>query len=289
VEVANVTERLAKLAKEAETLLAPIEGVTSAPPVVYHYTSLDALCAIIKTQTLWCSNTKYSSDPSEAIHGQSIIDELLQERLSRRTYDVIHGFLVALGYYAASFSSEGDLLPQWRAYCSNGRGVALGISSAALHATPGLLFGRVEYDEQCQRHLVNSLLDIYGPEIVGNESVDDDACHQFRRNLAANLACLKGMFKAAAYFSEAEYRLFDVLFEDESDRLCFRTAGASLVPYITADLHGSAISDATLPFQEIIVGPCLDPDAATAIELLLRRQKFTGVKVRRSSVHMRTA
>ena len=37
--------------------------------------------------------------------------------------------------YVASFSRDGDSLPQWRAYCPNGNGVSIGFRVAALKRT----------------------------------------------------------------------------------------------------------------------------------------------------------
>src|SRR5438874_1560541 len=96
------------------------------PGRVFHYTSLPSALQIVASKQLWCSNTRYSNDPSEGDYGQKLVEQVIR----RDQHFRLSGLLQTIRQtesYAASFSADPDLLPQWRAYCLNGRGVAVGV------------------------------------------------------------------------------------------------------------------------------------------------------------------
>ena len=67
----------------------------------YHYTSIGTLFNILKNDSLWASNARFSNDASE---------EILINTKSEKVRDD----------YIICFCSEGDMLSQWRGYCYNG-------------------------------------------------------------------------------------------------------------------------------------------------------------------------
>ncbi|MCL2184763.1 MAG: DUF2971 domain-containing protein [Treponema sp.] len=72
---------------------------------LYHYTSIDALFSILENDTLRFSNLRLSNDFSE--------ERLLGNKwLSENNYDSVN-FIFCVG-------EAGNLLSQWRSYCSNG-------------------------------------------------------------------------------------------------------------------------------------------------------------------------
>jgi hypothetical protein len=110
----------------------------------------------------------YFNDPDELVYPLAIAREVLV-RLTRqstwlRTQKLLKGaastlesFAAAKQWYVACFSTKGDLLSQWRAYCPNG-GYSLGFDGSTLQSLlvapkrsiyPPML-GPVDYDPASQ-------------------------------------------------------------------------------------------------------------------------------------------
>jgi hypothetical protein len=110
-------------------------------PVLYHYTTVDALLSILQHSELWATHIRYMNDTSEQNvlwdrlrtaagsrlaneHGpnREWLTEVLQAAQNPQQTDV----------FAVCFSNDGgNRLSQWRGY-SQGRGVSIGFNSSLL-------------------------------------------------------------------------------------------------------------------------------------------------------------
>jgi len=112
--------------------------------ILYHYTSLPAFISIIENREFWFSESSLMKDTSEISYGYEIYKKKREDILFYRTgvkkefkltvmdwLEIIDQALEKndLKIFIGSFSREGDLLSQWRAYCRNG-GVAIGIADS---------------------------------------------------------------------------------------------------------------------------------------------------------------
>ena len=120
-------------------LVSSIESIANrlyaAPPadLLFHYTSLSALQSILRDRCLWATDLRYFSDAAvkhlmNALHAgiqkriqEGGATEALQQFREWLSERLPQGDMV----FAASFSAQGDLLSQWRAYCPPGKGVSL--------------------------------------------------------------------------------------------------------------------------------------------------------------------
>jgi len=112
------------------------------PRVLYHYTSIEALLAILKSGHIWATHYQYLNDESEIKSFQNFLGQILRVGIERSAdfRRRFAPFLKSLFYavqndgkvYIASFSSIGDDLTQWRAYCPGGSGVSIGFDSRSL-------------------------------------------------------------------------------------------------------------------------------------------------------------
>lgn len=119
----------------------------SPPEILYHYTSQDGLLGIVKTRTIWASKIQYLSDSQEFALALDLARVALNERQSagsssseseliiRMIADIERKEMVNI--CVCSFSEEGDMLSQWRGYCSPGPGFALGFKSTILQSLAG--------------------------------------------------------------------------------------------------------------------------------------------------------
>jgi hypothetical protein len=263
-------EETATLKAAAGKLLTASSGV-SPPPIVYHYTSLDTAIKILDSREMWCANVAFSNDPSEGTYGQEVIadvcahdPDLKMEGAQKLVADNLDG-------YAVSFSSEPNELTQWRAYCSNGRGVAIGIDTGVLSQRKTVTFSHVEYEPERQKAIVQSLLDLFrAPLLSARSQRDDDRIHRLAYVLTLSFVIVRAMLKNSAYHSEKEYRLLDALPKDPAEHsttLKTFQRGEFFVPFFPVDLRASSAPGADQPVRDVWLGPCLDvPSATAAIE-----------------------
>jgi hypothetical protein len=108
------------------------------PEVVYHYTSVDTMMKIVTSGKIWATSISYLNDSSEGEHFLRMVRRRLPDLLAQ--YQLQHSVLRELDGKAqvekrpfiASFSAEGDSLPQWRSYCPRGNGVSIGFRVGCL-------------------------------------------------------------------------------------------------------------------------------------------------------------
>jgi hypothetical protein len=258
------------------------------PKRVFHYTSLPAALEIVASKQLWCSNTRYSNDPSEADYGQKLIEQVIR----RDPHFRLSGLLQTIRQtesYATSFSADPDLLPQWRAYCLNGRGVAVGVGTDTLLKRKALILMRVEYSRLGQFALVRSMLDVFRPAVLaaaGNRA----RLGQLLERLALGLIVVRAALKNRYYESEHEYRLVDAVPNNPYARAAdikFRATLTAVVPYLIADLTHSSSEARREPIEEVRVGPCLSYQlVASAFELYCHKHR-RQFQITKSRVRMR--
>ncbi len=109
------------------------------PHTLYHYTSLEALVSIVHSKRLRASDIRYLNDTSEASQLTKDVISILRARaLSEQDQEVISLIIDTLeqnrvlSLFVASFSEDGDLLSQWRAYSPPSLGVSIGFSRESL-------------------------------------------------------------------------------------------------------------------------------------------------------------
>ncbi len=250
---------VAALLPRADEVLESYRSTPPLPDTLYHYTSLDAAIHILKHRKMWCSNVVYTNDPAEATYGQDVLDDVAKTDRDLKLQG-LREVLAELDCYITSFSGDADLLPQWRAYCRNGRGVAIGVDAGVLRRRPSLILARVIYEKRQQRQFVTDMMDVFRQPLLAAR-YDKARRRRLMDALGLYLVIVRSALKSDTYESEREYRLFDVLSSDRSvhtTQLAFRASGGVVIPYFEADLTASTSESASQPFREVRVGPCLD-------------------------------
>ena len=137
--------RLLLVAMKRVRLNPLISHAHRQPPVpLYHYTSLETLEKITAKGEIWATDINFLNDKTEYINARTFIEKTLRERLDQKseTDAAVDLHLKAMDIrvrsgdvFVASFSTNGDSLPQWRGYGVNGHGVAIGFLPAALKSS----------------------------------------------------------------------------------------------------------------------------------------------------------
>lgn len=122
-----------------------------APPVLYHYCSVDTLISIIENHNIWLSDAEKTNDYTEmkwlfakirevidetVLSYKKIYDNELLQRTKEIALETVGNLLSKRAPIAKNsksflicFSEARDLLSQWRAYGSDGNGVAIGFNT----------------------------------------------------------------------------------------------------------------------------------------------------------------
>ncbi len=112
------------------------------PDILYHYTSQEGLLGIIENGEIWATDILYLNDEREFKLAFELACNLLSSRISAASQKAqalqnIRSLVTQVAkdrrnVYVSSFSAKGDLLSQWRGYCPQGMGYAIGFRRADL-------------------------------------------------------------------------------------------------------------------------------------------------------------
>lgn len=288
------------------------------PATLYHYTSQQGLVGIVSNAEFWATDIRYLNDSSEFTYAVELarreleswkhadmayypsFRKLAQERLTASASSIL----------VASLSEEGDLLSQWRGYCSPGPGFSIGFNGRYLTRLADendLGFSRCVYEAVDQRTLIGELIQTsferFPRHIVPAPSLgqygDADA---YIQAVAAALSCepnasardasvnrfvsglldLAAVFKNPTFNEEKEWRIVAVSGPERPLR--HRLGKSFLVPYGVLPLRG--LEERVI--NEVVVGPCPHPDLSVAsLKAFLTQELGYSPEVRVSRVPFR--
>lgn len=202
------------------------------PHIVYHYCSLETFKKIIENKTIRLSNIYKLNDDSEINYCYALLESALKKALEEFTSEYIKDKEIkkyfkninlsdlsakstlneSLFYYVACFSSESDLLSQWRGYGNNGKGVSIGFySENFINAQDytNLRYDKMEYDvTNIEDKLYNMILnDLSHTNSKANIKKTFSAYETSLKHTMTNIIYDSVFFKNPAFREENEWRL----------------------------------------------------------------------------------
>ena len=245
--------------------------VLARPDTIYHYCGVSGFHGILTTKTLWLHDAYFTNDYTEhrLILEKAVtqLKELSKEPRNSRFCAKLEASLLGLPIhpYVCCFSSEPDLLSQWRAYSDDGAGFAIGFSTADMdrllesHLNRKMLisFGRVEYDpckqESQLKELIAKALARYAEKFPDNKDTDYSYEGIAIATAHADIWNLAAICKHHGFSEEKEYRLVVMPKAntipppafDFSD-MCFRVSGEHLVPYFPISFQAEDVAQIRL-------------------------------------------
>lgn len=235
---------------------------------LYHYTSVDGLYGILGSQSLRASAIQYLNDSLEFKHALGVargylyrcekeskqpLTRLLQSL--RDQLERIEMFTVC----AFSFSEDGDLLSQWRAYCPPGGGYSIGFHGNELRRRlidQGCALVRCVYDNYEQMALIADALDSFIRELPTTEFPTDEG--EFNRlrfphdnEMFRRLAPVAPLIKHEKFKEEVEWRAICAYPQTEG-RIQYRKGRVMLIPYVMLPVGSKKTP---MPLEEIVIGP----------------------------------
>lgn len=281
-----------------------LEAVFRLPPeTLFHYTSHEAALGILNSRTIWATHIGYLNDTQELEHAIGQLERLIgptSRQLAGSRASVVADTLGAgltdlratnIGVF--SLSENPDLLSQWRAYCPQGTGYALGIDTTGLiEAIPQKTaqLGACIYDAELQHLLLEQLLSrsvsAFFQELNTPHAKIKTASYQCRTRFARDVARVAAFVKHQSFEEEREWRMVSRVVSDTSDLWAFRPGRVTMVPYLCLK---ASVGEAPLRLNAAVVGPSMAPvSALRAAQLFFTHHGLLRQFVTRSTVPFRS-
>jgi hypothetical protein len=269
--------------------------------LIYHYCGANAFTQIVQSRTMWHTAFSALNDSTERKWGLTQFLDAADKLRSvcgsefiNRITEIVRLTQDCSMPMVSSYSLNGDLLSQWRAYADDGRGFSIGISAHELEMPAKPL--RVLYDTAAQRReLTNNIKHTFEVEKRFSFRYDE----KFRRHwfdFGLDLCA----YKHPSFTEEQEIRRVHItalaLIENErrmiplgaidgngvrrsgSVPVHYRVRNGVQVPYVELDVTDGGRN---APIKEIVLGP-KNPDREENVEIFLASVGLNGIKVRRS-------
>lgn len=278
----------------------------NCPEILYHYTNTQGLFGIIKSGKIWASSYRYMNDSQEFEYGFDLIEDIypkqdtyplrsnisdqsFAEHLRKKKWDYEYDCL-----FVASFSEDGNLLSQWRAYAGPHSGYAIGFRTTKLENGVARLV-KCEYDKEKQKVALKSLIDNGLPILresfqSGLEEQDDNGhsnlTDYFNKVDAtvSKIAQVATSFKHKSFSEEKEWRLVVGPNGILLDRMIkYRSSDTAIIPYVEIEFKSNVC-----PIDRIIVGPGSHQKRnEISLRQMLTIGEFSGVDVSTSDIPYR--
>ena len=279
--------------------------------IVYHYTSLNSLIEILKTNSLWATNCQYLNDVLELKHIipvlNSLSDELngvelsISKELINLFQSKIHSDFSDKNYFI-SFSNEKNSVAMWRNYGNNGIIMGFDFSSFYLNkdtkktkierngklkfVDTAKLLSDIIYDKLIIKDMFRSFINITATKIKSNKSSELFQFLGKEINDSSYLYLLSILYKDKSYKYENEVRMAFCLGDNQDIGSVenFRVNNNLLIPYLNISFE----ENGKLPLKSIGINPGNnDKMLKKSINLLLKSNGYNDVEVYEPKVKIR--
>jgi hypothetical protein len=244
---------------------------------LYHYTSLDSLVNILKTNTLWATNCEYMNDLQELKDIEKTYEYLLEteDGINKKYIGLFKQSMLEKFHegrrkqtYITSFTKNNDSIAMWKIYGKNGIVLEFDISAMREIAGrnkiiivdrngisrkigTGNVFSEVTYDDSEIVKLVRaSLSQLYRMHEQGiKNKVMEIYIHGILTDTFMKMFYLK---KDANFSYEQEYRIAFTLHDNDVGKVeNFRVKDGLIIPYIIVDFKNKNM----IPLKSITINP----------------------------------
>lgn len=281
--------------------------VATASNLAYHYTTLDKFISILEGQSLYFTNLNYLNDRTEYNHGVDMISDVISKIMPEHPHsDILESIernihlIFKSSRYVACFSSNGDLLSQWRAYGNDGQGLAIGFDPMNLeNVRNGIISGKyIHYKEEAQKNIIEEIIALSTNYFIGIKAQYDWFDHDYTflvsKTIIEMLEEFISNFKHPSFEEESEFRLEYTLDgnmnKPERNAIQFRSNGRLIIPYVKLNYGEKEEQKYTkrLPIRKIILGPSLDFNLnKLSIEQLLKSMGYIDIEIVQSAIPYR--
>ncbi|MHB1183646.1 MAG: DUF2971 domain-containing protein [Desulfobulbia bacterium] len=283
--------RISDLNGWAESVRAELASLITDRPasVIYHYTDIVGLMGIISSGRVWATHTDKLNDASENRHGYEFVADHVRVNLprpSRPIFEKALSVLHSVDTYVTCYSTQSDLLSQWRNYAVGRVGYSLGFETTRMATGDGSmpLLEAVIYRDDVARSIIDQLLgriDAY----FGNQSFGEVEVGYVSGMVRAQLNIIACILKHPKFVEESEYRQ---IYQPSNSALVlnteFRQGRFGLTPFVRIGF----LEKDRLPLKTITIGPCQDPEIeSNALKMFLSSNGYAHVEVLISEIPLR--
>lgn len=263
--------------------------------IIYHYCNVDAFKAIIQNKTLWLSSVYNLNDYKEIHWIKEKVSKKIKEYTNKNNYEKFNSFIKLYEnqqptVYIASFSQGEDLLSQWRAYASDGYGVAIGFNTEYLLDNNLIKTSKVLYDEIKQEEEIENILK---PLFELNEKMNFESkeFEEYCEKIINDINNLSAKSKNELFMEEQEVRLIHnpiiiednetkrFIFKNNLSQMMFRAVCGNLIPYF--ELKFNDFTEDKPAILEIVKGP-KNKFINQEIKIFLANNGFYNVNIKSS-------
>ncbi len=268
------------------------------PPILWHYTTGEALIAIVRSGALWATQVACLNDSSELLYGMRLARDAMAECAARNS-DVAHMMglgaailadekAIASEWFVSCLTERRDDLSQWRAYGGGEGGYAIGFEAASLlgaGAPDRSFLGPVSYDHAANmkltRDIAAGMVRHFRAGLANDERrVPARWVQDFLASWDAAMTPLAPMLKDPAFSSEMEWRIIRRITTADAACMKYRQKPSMMVRHLPLRFPSLGGLE-TLPIVEIMVGPCRHIQTSVAsVSALLRSHRYPPDKTR---------
>jgi hypothetical protein len=279
---------------------------TASGELIYHYCRPDSFLEIIRSRTMWHSAYSALNDAMEREWGYNAFVEIAEELRGEcndgfidRIKEIVKVSQEVTAAMISSFSLDGDILSQWRAYADDGHGFAIGFSASEMEMASKPL--RVLYDKNAQleelrgniRHVFKHEQSIgfkYNSEFLAHWlTFGLDLC-AYKNPAFAEEKEIRRVHVSAVALKEAAARYVPLGAIDQKGKrrfrpvpVLFRAANGNLIPYVVLDYTDEGRN---APVKEVVLGP-KNGNTESSVALFLNTAGLKNVRVRKSQAPYR--
>ncbi|MFT3844520.1 MAG: DUF2971 domain-containing protein [Lacibacter sp.] len=269
--------------------------MSTTPSRLYHYCSIESLYHIVKSRSIWLSNSRQMNDSDENIWIEKyfpiIYDYFKEAKYAKLLSDSIDIYKWNSNPpFIFCLSANKDLLSQWRAYSEDGHGVSIGfniksinikseIPSPNVYARNTLGIAKVEYYTYLQKNKIIELCKKI-KEKFDNEK-DKDERIIMCLELGSFLVNCALVFKNSNFREEREWRIihtptshYEVPLSQLSS-IQFRLKQNRIVTHFVYSFENDFKSNL---ISEIVLGPKCQM-SVTEIEQFLKYHNLKKTKI----------
>lgn len=269
------------------------------PDELFHYTNQDGLLGILKSNLIRTTKVLCLNDSSEYVLALKLAREILETLSEDDNYslekiktlrielDVIKSFNI----FVSSFTTEDDLLSQWRAYSNSSGGYSIGFSGNELLTeakNQDFFLAECIYDPKKQREIITEFLqDRLSEDDNTNNEINQkyqtaQSNHLQTKSIWKDLASIAPILKDQGFKEEKEWRIITE-HPRASYELSFREGQSYIIPYFNF-----SIENPKKLIKSIRIGPTPHPDISEdTLQLFLYKQNLSKTIIKRTSIPYR--
>ncbi len=268
------------------------------PELIYHYCPMETFSKIIESKQLWVTRSTKMNDIAEGEWITLSLQKYTQNpNVPQGDLDFCKDVLSLISKYSrhiyiTSFSEDGDLLNQWKAYADDGKGISIGFQLNSFHTK--VMEDRLEdwccYDEYhvCKVQYLN--YDDMENRIATKLKGWQDFSYA-PQNIAMHFVRMRSSYKNHSFSQEREWRLIvepNLLRDPEKhiwtsrriplEDIKTRVTSKGLSTYLTYPILGENQPQ----IGKIILGPC-NQTREDDLDLFLYKNGLSGVTIEHST------